>query len=148
LLGSRLFWLVAGISVRLFYRIRFRGLKRRWSIRIGILSRLMVTVRWGGRFRLSSHRWSFISVTLAMLRMFTAGLGVLSGRVRGLCFVHRLVCFIRVLRFLFLRTLIVNFRHVSLFRVRFPSVGLMAVGWARLSILPGKLLSWLMGMSL
>src|SRR5699024_4781277 len=124
------------------------GLKRRWSIRIGVLSRLMAIVRWGGRFLLSSHRLSFTFVILAMLRMFTAGLGVLSGRVRGLFFVHRLVCFIRVLRFLCLRMPTVNFRHVSLFRVRFPSVALMAVGWARLSILPGKLLSWLMGMSL
>ena len=63
-------------------------------------------------------------------------------------FVHRLACFIRVLRFRCLRMLTVNFRRGGLFRVRFPSVGLMAVGWARLSILPRKLLSWLMGMSL
>src|SRR5699024_9818665 len=135
------------ISVRLFYRIRFRVLKRRWNIRIGILSRLLVTVRWAGRFLLSSHRLSFTFVTLAMLLTFTAGLDALSGRVRGLFFVPRLACFIHVLRFLCLRMPTVNFRHVSLSRARFPSVDLMAVGWARLSILPGTLLSWLMGMS-
>src|SRR5699024_11667079 len=71
------------------------GLKRRWSIRIGILSRLMATVRLAGRFLLSSHRLRFTFVTLAMLLTFTAGLGVLSGRVRGLFFVPRLACFIR-----------------------------------------------------
>src|SRR5699024_11614595 len=131
----------------LFYRIRFRGLKLRWIIRTGILSHLMVTVRWGGRFRLSSHRLSFTFVTLGMLLTCIAGLGVLSGRVRGLFFVPRLACFIRVLRFRCLRMPTVSYRPVSLFRVRFPSVGLMAVGWARLSILPGTLLSWLMGMS-
>src|SRR5699024_4609842 len=107
----------------------------------------MATVRWGGRFRLSSHRLSFTFVILAMLLTYTAGLGALSGRVRGSFSVHRLACFIHVLRFRCLRMPTVNFRHVSLSRVRFPSVGLMAVGWARLSILPGKLLSWLMGMS-
>src|SRR5699024_6483754 len=124
------------------------GLKRRWSIRIGILSRLMATVRLVGRFLLSSHRLSFTFVTLAMLRMCTAGLGVLSGRVRGLFFVHRLACFIHALRCPFLRMLTVNCRPVSLFRARFLSAGLMAAGLVRLSILPGKLLSWLMGMSL
>src|SRR5699024_5513155 len=107
----------------------------------------MATVRLVGRFLLSSHRLSFTFVTLAMLRMCIAGLGVLSGRVRGLFFVHRLACFIHVLRFLCLGMPTVSYRHVSLFRVRFPSVGLMAVGWARLSISPGKLRSWLMGMS-
>src|SRR5699024_1172597 len=114
------------------------GLKRRWSIRIGILSRLMATVRLVGRFLLSSRRLSFTFVTLAMLLTFTAGLGVLSGRVRGLFFVPRLACFIHVLRFRCLRMLTVNFRHVSLFRVRFPSAGLMAAGWARLSISQAK----------
>src|SRR5699024_3233874 len=107
----------------------------------------MATVRWVGRFRLSSHRLSFISVILALLLSFTSGLDALSGRVRGLFSVHRLACSIHVLRFRCLRTPTVNFRHVSLFRAKFPSVGLMAAGWARLSILPGKLLSWLMGMS-
>src|SRR5699024_12277307 len=107
----------------------------------------MATARLVGRFRLSSRRLSFTFVILAMLLTYIAGLGVLSGRVRGLFFVPRLACFIRVLRFRCLRMLTVNFRHVSLSRVRFPSVGLMAVGWARLSILPGKLRSWLMGMS-
>src|SRR5699024_5568610 len=108
----------------------------------------MVTVRLVGRFLLSNRRLSFTFVTLGMLLTYIAGLGVLSGRVRGLFFVRRLACFIRVLRFRFLRTLIASCLHVSLSRVRFPSVGLMAVGWARLSILPGKLPSWLMGMSL
>src|SRR5699024_1164451 len=108
----------------------------------------MVTVRLVGRFRLSSRRLIFTSETRVMLLTCIAGLGALSGRVRGLFFVPRLACFIHVLRFRCLRMLTVNFRHVSLSRVRFPSVGLMAVGWARLSILPGKLLSWLMGMSL
>src|SRR5699024_4741241 len=124
------------------------GLKRRWSIRIGILSRLMATVRLVGRFLLSSHRLSFIYVTLAMLLTFTAGLDALSGRVRGLFCVHRLAWFIHVLRFLCLRMLTVSYRPVSLSRVRFPSVDLMAAGLARLSISPGTLLSWLMGMSL
>src|SRR5699024_4867949 len=107
----------------------------------------MAIVRLAGRFLLSNRRLSFTFVTLAMLLTCTAGLDVLSGRVRGLFSGRLLACFIRVLRFLCLRMPTVNFRHVSLFRVRFPSVGLMAVGWARLSILPGKLLSWLMGMS-
>src|SRR5699024_3269421 len=108
----------------------------------------MATARWVGRFLLSSHRLSFTFVTLAMLLTYIAGLDALSGRVRGLFSGRLLACFIRVLRFRCLRMLTVNFRHVSLSRARFPSVGLMAVGWARLSILPGKLLSWLMGMSL
>src|SRR5699024_11271714 len=109
--------------------------------RIGILSLLIVTVRLVGRFLLSNRRLSFTFVTLEMLLTFTAGLGVLSGQVRGLFFVPRLACFIRVLRFRCLRTLTVNFRHVNLSRAKFPSADLMAVGWARLSILPGKLLS-------
>src|SRR5699024_5787918 len=108
----------------------------------------MATARWGGRFRRLSHRLSFIFATLGMLLTCIAGLGALSGRVRGLFFVHRLACFIHLLRFRCLRTLTVNFRHVNLSRAKFPSVGRTAVGWARLSILPGKLLSWLMGMSL
>src|SRR5699024_4840201 len=112
------------------------------------LSRLMATVRLVGRFLLSSHRLSFTFVTLAMLLTFTAGLDALSGRVRGSFSVPRLACLIRVLRFLCLRMPTVSYRPVSLFRVRFPSVGLMAAGLVRLSILPGTLLSWLMGMSL
>src|SRR5699024_4116353 len=136
-----------GINVRLFYRIRFRGLKLRWIIPIGIPSRLMAIVRWVGRFLLSNRRLSFTFVTLAMLLTCTAGLGALCGRVRGLFSVHRLACFIHVLRFRCLRMPTVSYRHVSLSRVRFPSVDLMAVGWARLSILQAKLLSWLMGMS-
>src|SRR5699024_3396079 len=102
---------------------------------------------WAGRFLLSSHRLSFTFVTLAMLLTFTAGLGVLSGRVRGLFFVHRLAWFIRVLMFLCLGMTTVSCRRGVVFRVEFPSAGLMAAGLARLSILPGKLLSWLMGMS-
>src|SRR5699024_2588332 len=103
---------------------------------------------WAGRFLLSSHRLSFTFVSLAMLLTFTAGLGVLSGRGRGFFFVPRLACFIRALRFLCLRMPTVSYRPVSLFRARFLSAGLMAAGLVRLSILPGTLLSWLMGMSL
>src|SRR5699024_5600387 len=133
---------------RLFYRIRFRGLKLRWIIRIGILSRLMATARLGGRFRRLSRRLIFTSETRAMLLTCIAGLGVLSGRVRGLFFVPRLACFIRVLRFRYLRMPTVSWRRVGLFRGRLVSVDRMAAGLVRLSILPGKLLAWLIGMSL
>src|SRR5699024_724221 len=108
----------------------------------------MATARLVGRFRRLSRRLIFTSETRVMLLTCIAGLGVLSGRVRRLCSGRLRACSIYVLRFRYLRMPTVSWRRVGLFRGRLVSVDRMAAGLGRLRILPGKLLSWLMGMSL
>src|SRR5699024_8851080 len=98
----------------------------------------MVTVRWGGRFRLSSHRLIFTSETRVMLLTCIAGLGALSGRVRRLFSVYRLACFVRVLRFRYLRMLTASWRRGGLSRGLLVSVGRMVAGLGRLRTLRAR----------
>src|SRR5699024_8684702 len=108
----------------------------------------MATARLVGRFRRLSRRLIFTSETRVMLLTCIAGLGALSGRVRRLFSVHRLACFVRVLRFRCLRMLTVSWRRGGLSRGLLVSVGRMVAGLGRLRTLRARRRSWWMAMSL